>query len=58
MSAQNRSQGLLTDARAKATYVLRKDRPTIGAHFNLELPKEALELNNPDPTRQWSWSVG
>ena len=54
--AQNRSQGKLTVVRAKAIHVLRKDRPTNGAQFNLELPKEVLESNNSDPTRQWSWS--
>ena len=38
--AQNRSQGQLTVVSAKATQVLRKDRPTYGAQFlNLLLPK-------------------
>ena len=58
MSAQNRSQGKLTVARAKAIHVLRKDRPTTGAQINPEPPKEVLALNNPDPTRQRSCSVG
>ena len=34
--AQNRYHGKLTDARAKEIHVLRKDRPTVGAHLTLK----------------------